>query len=143
MRIKSEDFGSEMDMTPMIDVVFLLIIFFMLVTQFTQQVLSAGIILPAASQSMEDDPGKRMVINVDSDGNYYVMGVKYPKEALKTQVKAYGQLKKVEYQGMMISDMKIMLRADRYTPYKHIQEVYYLLGDATIWKICFATLKDE
>jgi biopolymer transport protein ExbD len=142
MKIEMEAAESGMDMTPMIDVVFLLIIFFMLVAQFTQQVLLAGIVLPQASESMEDDPGKRLVINVADNGDYYVRGIIYPKEALKTQVKAYGQLKKIEYMGMMISDMKVMIRSDRYTAYRHIQDVYFLLGDATIWKICFATLRD-
>ncbi len=127
----------------MIDVVFLLIIFFMLVSSFSNQVLSAGIILPVASESMEDDPGKRLVINIDRDGKYIIMGVKMPKEAVKQRVIAYGALKTVDYQGMDISDMKVMIRADGKTPYKHVQEVYYLLQEGMIWKVCFATLKER
>jgi biopolymer transport protein ExbD len=138
-----DDFSAEMNMTPMIDVVFLLIIFFMLVTQFSQQILQAQIVLPVASSSMVDDPGKRMVINVDEEGAYWYMGRKYSKEELKSRVIAYGRRRTMDYRGMEISDMKVMIRADQGTPYKYIQNLYFLFQEATIWKICFATLKER
>ena len=142
MDIKQDvDFSSAMDMTPMIDVVFLLIIFFMLVSQFTNQILAAQIILPVASQSMVDDVGKRMVVNVDEDGKYYYMGREYQKDYLKSLIIDYGRRKTMTYMGMEISDMKVMIRADQFTPYKYIQAIYFLLQDATIWQICFATMK--
>ena len=36
-RAKKTDYGVEMDMTPMIDIVFLLIVFFMVVTELSVQ----------------------------------------------------------------------------------------------------------
>ncbi len=142
MDIKQEEaFSAQMDMTPMIDVVFLLIIFFMLVSQFTNQILAAQIVLPVASQSMVDEVGKRMVVNVDADGKYYYMGREYEKAHLKSLIIDYGRRKTMTYMGMEISDMKVMVRADQYTPYKYIQAIYFLLQDATIWQICFATKK--
>jgi biopolymer transport protein ExbD len=144
MKIKQQDdFSPDMNMTPMIDVVFLLIIFFMLVTQFTQQILHGQIILPVAHQSMVDDPGKRMVINVDSEGKYFYMGQPYTKEQLQSRIMNYGRRKTMEYRGMQLSDMKVMIRADQGTPYKYIQNLYFLFQEATIWKICFATMKER
>ena len=95
-----------------------------------------------ATKSIPDDPGKRLVINVDDRGEYTIMGVKFDKTSLKHRLKAQGQLTTTEFMGMTISDEKVMLRADKFTPYKHIQDVYFMLGEATIWKVCFATLKD-
>ena len=89
MKVKpNEAYAPDMNMTPMIDVVFLLIIFFMLVTQFTQQMLHGAILLPVAHQSMVDDPEKRMVVNVDSDGKYFYMGHQYTKEQLQSRIVA-------------------------------------------------------
>ena len=63
--------GVEMDMTPMIDIVFLLIVFFMVVTELTVQ--QAVVVLPVASESRVEEPqaGSRILfINVSfaSDG---------------------------------------------------------------------------
>ncbi|MFH1708981.1 MAG: biopolymer transporter ExbD [Planctomycetota bacterium] len=135
------EMSADMDMTPMIDVVFNLIIFFMLVSHFSSQVLSADIILPVATESINDAGAKRLVLNVTKSGDYRIMGVKYPPEIIKNKIRAYGILKTVDYQGMQISDMKVMIRADRRTPYKNVQNVYFMLQEGMIWQVCFATLK--
>ena len=143
MEIETDKEEVEMDMTPMIDVVFLLIIFFMLVTTFSNQILDGGIILPVASEAMTDEVGKRLVINVNSDGLYTIMGQKLKKEAIKAKVASYAQLKRTTFQGMDISDQKVMIRADQETPYRYIQDLYFILGEQTVWKIAFATLKER
>lgn len=140
---QKEEYSADMNMTPMIDVVFLLIIFFMLVTQFSQQILLAQIVLPVASQSMVDDPQRRMVINVDKEGTYWYMGRKYNKDQLKSVTQEYGRRETMTYQGMELSAKKVMIRADQGTSYKYIQNLYYVLQEATIWKICFATMKNR
>ena len=63
--------GVEMDMTPMIDIVFLLIVFFVVVTELTVQ--QARVVLPVASESRveEPQPGSRILfinISFDNDG---------------------------------------------------------------------------
>jgi len=57
--------GAEMDMTPMIDCVFQLIIFFMLVTDFANSQIER-VMLPKATEAEEDkDPAKkRLMINL-------------------------------------------------------------------------------
>ncbi|MFT6715306.1 MAG: biopolymer transport protein ExbD, partial [Planctomycetota bacterium] len=66
---------EKMDMTPMIDVVFLLIIFFMLISDMTQQDLEI-LTLPKAISAVPDEPDVddfRPVINVRQDGAMVVM----------------------------------------------------------------------
>jgi biopolymer transport protein ExbD len=116
------EMSADMDMTPMIDVVF-------------------NLILPVATESNNDTGAKRLVLNVTKSGDYRIMGVKYPPEIIKNKIRAYGILKTVDYQGMQISDMKVMIRADRRTPYKNVQNVYFMLQEGMIWQVCFATLK--
>ncbi len=63
-----------MDMTPMIDVVFLLIIFFMIITDLTQQDLE-DLELPIALSATEDKPDpdeKRPIFNIKHTGEIIV-----------------------------------------------------------------------
>ena len=59
----------EMEMTPMIDCVFLLMIFFVLVIDLSQQELE-DLILPKAEYAVPDDkpPENRPIINITQDG---------------------------------------------------------------------------
>lgn len=65
----------EPDLTPMIDCVFQLLIFFMVTTAFvTTKGLSVD--LPSSSQEREESPGKDVNIVVEEDGSIEVNGVK-------------------------------------------------------------------
>ena len=61
-RAKKTDYGVEMDMTPMIDIVFLLIVFFMVVTELSVQ--QAVVILPVANEAKVEEPQPDQVILV-------------------------------------------------------------------------------
>mgnify|MGYP000403866671 CR=1 FL=1 len=85
-RAKKVQKGVEMDMTPMIDIVFLLIVFFMVVTELAVQ--QAVVILPVASESKveEPQPGSRiLVVNVSFgiDGNEILQLMNGPAESKK------------------------------------------------------------
>ena len=78
MNINKADAQTEMEMnmTPMIDVVFLLIIFFMIITDLTQQDLEE-LKLPVAMQCVADEPDPdvvRPVINLLDNGRMIVIG---------------------------------------------------------------------
>ncbi|MEW5837719.1 MAG: biopolymer transporter ExbD [Pseudomonadota bacterium] len=63
-----------LDMTPLIDVVFLLLIFFMLTASFTQA-QRLKVELPKAEQGEQvSDPSKDWVIEIDAQGNYALNG---------------------------------------------------------------------
>lgn len=64
--------GTRMNMTPMIDVTFLLLIFFMTVTQVSE-VNRERIPLPRQKGS-EDQKPTELIINVTQDGTIVVMG---------------------------------------------------------------------
>ncbi len=62
-----------LDMTPLIDVVFLLLIFFMLTASFTQA-QRLKVELPKAEQGETADPSKDWVIEIDAQGQYALNG---------------------------------------------------------------------
>jgi biopolymer transport protein ExbD len=84
--IRSKPEESEMDMTPMVDVTFQLLIFFMVTASFTMQ-RSLKIPAPKETQAVatkslqdyEEDP-EFVTVRIDSVGTFFVSGVKWPDE---------------------------------------------------------------
>src|SRR5688500_12716195 len=82
--------GLEMDMTPMIDCVFQLIIFFMLITDLSQLELEE-VYLPQAEVAAADKPDPREIrpiVNITSDGTILVKGDVYYDPKKDDQYKA-------------------------------------------------------
>lgn len=65
----------EIPLTPLIDVVFLLLIFFLVATNFTRKELDQQVKLPRAEGgARETAPGKQLVINLRAGGEAVVSG---------------------------------------------------------------------
>ena len=73
--IKRSNIVSNLSLTPLIDVVFLLLIFFLVTSEFEDEERRLDIVLPAASSAtpMTRKP-REIVIDVDSDGKVYLRG---------------------------------------------------------------------
>jgi biopolymer transport protein ExbD len=160
MNLNKHDSQTEMkmDMTPMIDVVFLLIIFFMIITDLTQQDLEV-IELPIAYNSTPDvpDPKKvRPVININSGGEMIVKKKKLytPEEDSLKDIEGYlsDQAKFMEKEhfnkeagtGPLIPADPLLIRADRSTDFKYLQKIMEICGkkDISIWKLQIAAAED-
>jgi biopolymer transport protein ExbD len=64
---------DALNLTPLIDVVFLLLIFFLVATRFAEEDRQLEVQLPAASEAMPMTAKPReLVINIDDSGNYFV-----------------------------------------------------------------------
>ena len=136
----------EMNMTPMIDVVFLLIIFFMVITDMTQQDLEE-LQLPVAQNAVPDKPDPdqfRPIVNVKHDGSIWVRREMYydpenPDDYKKLREYLTFVAKRME-QKDKLPDEPLLIRADRVSSFKHIQKVMEQCGykDIQIWKIQLA-----
>ena len=88
-RKKSEDTDSIVEMTPMIDIVFLLIIFFMVAAQFAQQARLEMQLPQERGESLKDSQSTGLVINIRKDGAI-ILDVDSPPitiDALDEQIK--------------------------------------------------------
>ncbi len=154
----------EMNMTPMIDVVFLLIIFFMIITDMTQQDLEE-LTLPMAEKASKDEPKAdewRPILNITYDGRMVVSrDVLYDPATHDSLANPYGDVElwlagaaermekehfnKEEKTGPLIPGEALLLRADESTPFKHMQKVMELCGKTgiQIWKVQFAASVPE
>src|SRR6187399_1015470 len=78
--------GSALDalsLTPLIDVVFLLLIFFLVASKFEEQERELNVVLPQASEArpLVSKP-REMFVNVDQQGSYYVEGRRLAQQEL-------------------------------------------------------------
>jgi biopolymer transport protein ExbD len=119
-----------MNMTPMIDIVFQLLIFFMLIMDMSRAQIEA-LTLPAASKAIKekfDDP-KLLLINVMKDGTVKIGGKVFwrPKDAdaKKLDDVFNDRRRKRQYQEVAGKDdwvnYPVMIRADRSTNFEHVQ----------------------
>jgi biopolymer transport protein ExbD len=119
-------------LTPMIDVVFLLLCFFVTSQIFAQWETEIDIALPtAATGGMPQRLPGEVIINVMADGTAVVNGQ---------------PLDDVQLRGMMdrlvdlFPGQPVLLRADKATAYEHVVRVLDTCRQADIWNISFATL---
>ncbi len=145
----------EMDMTPMIDIVFQLIIFFMLISDMSQKELEV-LVLPTATNAVPDKPNPddmRPVVNIVADGSIYIKGellydaeapdeYKAVQEYLQLMASRMGRepLDESKPDGVQVPADAVLVRADQSTPFHHIQKIMEICGKQgiQIWKIQLA-----
>ncbi len=125
------------NMTPMIDVVFLLIIFFLVSSHLARQELRLELPLPVA-QSGEDDPAvpaPRVTINVDAEGNVTVGGRAVAMHEIGEQL--------VTARRELGDTMEVRIRGSRLTEYGAVEPVMLACTRAGIWNVSYAVWRQE
>ncbi len=131
---RSESDRLEVNITPLIDVVFLLLIFFMVTTTFNQQA-ELRVDLPEASseeQTLEVIP---IEITINPKGMYFVNG-----NALKHSdaESLYSALQKI-VEGDL--EKSVIIRADAITPHQSVVTAMDTVSRLGISKLSIATSK--
>ncbi len=128
-QIKPDAVGFQL--APMIDVVFLLLCFFMTSQIFAQWETEIDITLPTAEtgQIPERLPGE-IVINIRADGGLVVNAQPVTEAQLADMLGRVAD---------MFPGQPVLIRADRRTEYEHVISVLDLCRQADIWNISFAT----
>ncbi len=73
VNLKKSGTLSSLSLTPLIDVVFLLLIFFLVATRFAEEERELDITLPSASEAMPlTAKPKELFINIDKRGRFFV-----------------------------------------------------------------------
>jgi biopolymer transport protein ExbD len=120
----------NLNLTPMIDIVFLLIIFFMVGTRFAEMERQYDIELPSVSQAqplttLPDD----ITINVRRSGEIVVNGTPKTLDELKSDLIAASD----NYQ-----DQAVLVRGEGQGPYQHVIDVVAACKEAKIRVISLA-----
>ncbi|HPT17188.1 MAG TPA: biopolymer transporter ExbD [Kiritimatiellia bacterium] len=119
-------------LTPMIDVVFLLLCFFVTSQIFAQWETEIDVALPTAATGGAPQrlPGE-VIVNVRADGATVVNGQVLDDAQLRAMMDRLVQL---------FPGQPVLLRADKTTAYEHVVRVLDTCRQADIWNISFATL---
>jgi len=121
---------AEPNLTPMLDMVFQLVTFFMLVINFQSAALDMSLKLPVVGSARPIDTQGRedlLVLNVNLEGKIVVYGAGHdPDEYLKKE--AQFAVKKLELDGKKIKPgdelpMLVVVRADQKTPFDLLNRV--------------------
>ncbi len=87
VRINKGMSSGSLRMTPLIDVVFLLLIFFLVATRFEQEERDMDVTLPQASEAQPTIfDGRDVFVTVTSSGDYYVDGQRHDAESLEVKL---------------------------------------------------------
>jgi len=135
---REPDEGRGMNMTPMIDVVFQLLIFFMVVSEIAQTE-KADLTLPKASEAKPDkgEPG-RHTINVTREGRIMV-GARYVTLDQLDDILAI-EVEIMKKKGQKFSDKPILIRADKEAHFETIQKIMAKCVKHKIWRLSFGAM---
>ncbi len=122
----------EIILTPLIDVVFLLLIFFMVSTTF-QRDSALTIELPEASSEASTEADSPVEISVDVQGRYYVNGV----QLVNTQIDTLKQA--LRNAAADNEDARLVISADGKTPHQAVITVMDAARQLGILNLTFAT----
>ncbi|MBO4287306.1 MAG: biopolymer transporter ExbD [Kiritimatiellae bacterium] len=122
-------------LTAMMDVIFLLLCFFITTSVFSQWEYEVSITLPTAKSDKipERLPGE-IILNIDVDGKITLNQQELSIDVLREKLKKISSF----YPGQ-----PIVLRADKDTKYENLMRVIDTCRQADIWNFSLATREEE
>jgi len=137
VRIPDEDGQEEftLNLTPMIDVVFLLLIFFMVATTFLDPEREIGIDLPEAesgvASEVDDD---EVIVNIMADGSLFLSGEPIDDAGLTAAL---------DRAARNNPETPVTIRGDANASHKHIVRVMDACGQARLTNLSVGTLENR
>jgi biopolymer transport protein ExbD len=124
---REQEENYSLELTPLIDVVFLLLIFFMVSTAFVDFPRRMDINLPTSKAASDDEVVKNLEIEMTKDKKIFILGRRTNLQQLEVSL---AELKKPQ-------EVKTIIRADKDIPYGDVVKVMGLLQAAKV--ICSLT----
>ena len=116
---------------PMVDILLVLLGFFMLTWSFSRQERELDVQMPSAGEAKEQRRSVgEVIVNVKSDGTLVMNRRTMSGEELLTALKRVSSL---------YPDQAVVLRGDRRVDYGNIVRTLDLCRQANIWNVAFAT----
>ena len=129
------DEETEFRMTPMLDVMFLLLIFFISTSIYYELEREIGITVPQAAEATSvDRSAHEIIINIDSDGKLVVNRQPYDIEGLERLLRRISEV---------FSGQAVIIRGDQATSLGRAIEVLDVCARTKIWNVSFAAIDEE
>jgi len=128
MRRKSDEGPGEIDLTPMLDVVFILLIFFIVTSVF---VTEAGIEISKPQASTADPKSKDLIlIAVSPDGDVWMDGEQVDQRFLRSRI----ELRLAE-----APNSSVIIQGDRAATNEHVMAIMRAAREAQVTSISIST----
>ncbi len=127
----------------MIDVVFQLIIFFLVSSQLVKQESQMPLTLPVADSgpAAVDDQRPRVIVNVLPDGRILLAGNQVSRDALERRLANEYADFRTKHQDR--DDLEVRIRSDRQVPYSAVEPILLACARAGIWNVTFAVYRSD
>lgn len=128
-----EDFDVDIDMSPMIDMVFLLLIFFIVAAAMVD-LDKPELDLPAASSSkVAEDVTGRLVVSIDTDEQLYIGAQAVSEERLR---------KHLANEIKANPDLRVFIRSDEAVPYRMNKKLMKMCADVGAVNLIYAAFEE-
>jgi biopolymer transport protein ExbD len=127
---------TPLQLAPLVDILFLLVIFFAVTQHYARHETLMDVSVPAA-ETGEDRPRStvgEIIVNVKDDGGIVVNGQDLSEEELLAKLRNIAEVFK---------DQAVILRGDVKATYEHIIRVLDTCQKAGIWNVAFAVQPPE
>ncbi len=121
----------SVDMTPLIDVVFLLLIFFMVSTTFDKQTQLKVDLPEASAQAKEVKKDQVIAISIDRAGHYYMNDRELVAHDVAALKRAIGKLAGGR------TDMPVVVSSDREAPFQAVMKVMDAASQMNLSRLSF------
>jgi biopolymer transport protein ExbD len=122
-------------MAPMIDMVFLLLVFFMCVSVLAQADKTIELALPESSEiQVADSFSNRGKISLDGEGKIFIFAQNLTLEEMQNKIKEAIK---------MNPELKVQIRADKETHYDKIKEVLKACAEVGAYEVIFSTYQSR
>ena len=130
-----EDFGgrhetkSEINVTPLVDVMLVLLIIFMVITPMLQK--GKPVLLPQTDQpDKKPETDKELLISVQSDKMIFIDAKWYPEPEFAAKMREYGERS---------ANKDVLIKADKQLQYGDVKKVMRMIKDGGFEKIGLIT----
>lgn len=122
-------------MAPLIDIVFLTLVFFMTVSVFNQMETELNISVPKTKVAAEASRSAGdIIINISKEGRFIVNQKELDLVALEDMLKRVAKL---------FPNQQVIIRADEKTYHKFVVQALDACAGANIWDISFSTINED
>ena len=130
LELGDEDEDYYLNLTPFIDVLFFLVVFFLAATSFAhEEEVHMSLELPKSEAGKKADPGRPLVIDVARDGLLRVDGRVVTTEALKQRLAAAASRSK---------DQEVVIRGDAQAHFGVVAQAFDACLQASLKKVSIA-----
>jgi biopolymer transport protein ExbD len=125
---KDDDVMNEINMTPLVDVMLVLLIIFIITIPVVQHAVKVE--LPRVSSSQDKTPPENLQLSVDSQGHFFLGQQPVAADALEDALREHAAKE---------PQPQLYIRGDKKVPYEHVAQAMSAAQRAGLAKIGFVT----